>query len=135
MSRGVLILVILACAVVTWLSGGAGIRTQRSPGPALAGAPGGTTASASSGSVVPVPLETASEDSVQVVYDLIRVTPAPARGAPERPRAAPMVRKAPVQRAEASDRRTESNRLIARASRVLIGDGRHRPEPFPKPAD
>lgn len=146
MNRRVLILVVLASAVVTWLSGGAGIRTQTGPEPALAGAPGGTTApdgdfagesaSASSQPAASIPLETPSDDSVQVVYDLIHVTPAPTRSAQQPPRAAPAVRKSAVQRAEASsDRRTDSSRLIARASRVLIGDGRHRPEPFPKPAD
>ena len=131
MTRWVLILVVLTVAVVTWLSGGAGIQTQTSPG------------SASSRAVASIPLETPSDnaersddsDSVQVVYDLIHVTPAPTRAAPQPPKAAPAVRKAAVQRAEDSDRRPDSSRLIARASRVLLGDGRHRPQPFPKPAD
>lgn len=135
MKRWVLILVI-PVAAWTWFSGVAGIRSsQGDPNPALEAVPTVTQPPGHMAEeTVPVgspAAESEPEDSVHVVHDLIHVTPPPAPPPPQRPRIAPAVRKVPGD--QRADRRTDSDPLIARAGRVLIGDGRHRPEPFPKP--
>jgi hypothetical protein len=71
------------------------------------------------------PAEAAS--SVRVEHQLIQIVPPPA----------PAVRARPV--APASNRRADSRKpapdhLVVRARRALVGDGRYRPEPFPRPA-
>jgi hypothetical protein len=65
--------------------------------------------------------------SVRLQHEYIRVTP-PARPAPSR-RALP-ARTAPLEPRKASS----TPAFVERARRALLGDGRHRPEPFPRPA-
>jgi hypothetical protein len=63
-------------------------------------------------------------DSVRIQHELIRVAP------PRRP-SSPDVRR-PFRSASARPTPREP-RFVERARRVLMGDGRYRPEPFPKP--
>ncbi|MGH9307814.1 MAG: hypothetical protein ACRD1U_00475 [Vicinamibacterales bacterium] len=62
-------------------------------------------------------------DSVRLSHELIEVR-IPTRATP-RPRAV-----APPRSPRAESRRP---RFVERARRVLVGDGRYRPEPFPRP--
>jgi hypothetical protein len=50
--------------------------------------------------------------------------------APRVRRALPAVR---TRRARSIDRAGDAPRIVARARRVLFGDGTYRPEPFPRP--
>lgn len=68
------------------------------------------------------------EPAVTVTHELVRVTEAvsdaPRVRLPSAP--APLVSRKPVQS-------QKSEGFAARAGRVLLGDGRYRPEPFPRP--
>jgi hypothetical protein len=68
---------------------------------------------------VPAPLP-----SVTIEHDFVRIAPTTRMGAPYRKIAAP-AKRPPAPRV--------SNSLLARAARAVLGDGRHRPEPFPRP--
>lgn len=72
----------------------------------------------------------AAAPSVRLQHEYIRVTP-PAPPAPPAPsrRALPS-RTAPLEPRKASS----TPAFVERARRALLGDGRHRPEPFPRPA-
>jgi hypothetical protein len=67
-------------------------------------------------------------DSVRIQHEVIRVTP-PRQ--PASPPASPDVRRA--FRSASVSPTTREPRFVERARRVLMGDGRYRPEPFPKP--
>jgi hypothetical protein len=43
-------------------------------------------------------------------------------------------RAALVSHTRRAEPRRDSRRLVVRASRMIVGDGRYRPEPFPRPA-
>jgi len=65
--------------------------------------------------------------SVRVEHQLIDVQPL----------AAPPPRWRPIARAQNSrpnGRRADPGAFVTRARRALVGDGRYRPEPFPRPA-
>jgi hypothetical protein len=73
------------------------------------------------------------EAAVRVEHDLIVVQPPAVR--PARPPAqAPSRRAVTAQRATPAPSRTEEapRGIASRAGRILVGDGRHRPEPFPR---
>ena len=64
--------------------------------------------------------------SVRVEHELIAVTPLPTPS--PRPRAV-------VNAVDARQRRTAGpSDFVSRARRALIGDGRYRPQPFPRPS-
>jgi hypothetical protein len=65
--------------------------------------------------------------SVRVEHRLIQIVPQPAPIFRPRPAA-------PAANRRAETRKPESDHLVARARRALVGDGRYRPEPFPRPA-
>jgi hypothetical protein len=96
-------------------------RTGHAP-PALLASPDSPPASSGANA----PLDAAASDSVRIEYELIGVR-APRQPKVRSHRLGPLPA---VQKAEAG---TGSKRFVARASRVLIGDGRYRPEPFPRP--
>jgi hypothetical protein len=64
-------------------------------------------------------------DSVQLRHEIIEIK-VPARAAPRQQRSGKAV--APAPRAE-----SRRPRFVERARRALVGDGRYRPEPFPRP--
>ena len=67
--------------------------------------------------------------AVQIEHQLIRAAPAPS---PQRPRARLLhaVNRLAVARTPAAQR---PENFAVRAGRLLMGDGRYRPEPFPRP--
>jgi hypothetical protein len=68
----------------------------------------------------------AREDFVRVEHQFVHVQPLPAA-----PHLRVAVRRtAPLPAA----RRQDAARRMTRARRILVGDGRYRPEPFPRPA-
>jgi len=67
-------------------------------------------------------------DAVRIEHQLIQVAPK----ASTVPSARPSDRSTSVGRAM---RTSGSHAFVARARRALMGDGRYRPEPFPRPAD
>jgi hypothetical protein len=73
------------------------------------------------------------QDSVRVEHDLIVVQPPATRpgGPPAQATPRPAVT---AQRATSAPSQWEegSRRMVSRAGRILVGDGRHRPEPFPR---
>ena len=79
----------------------------------------------------PVPAGQASPGRVQIQHELIRIEPAPPT-APQRsvrrPRLSSATRLAAF---KPSPARTQAN-LAVRAGRMLAGDGRYRPQPFPR---
>jgi hypothetical protein len=64
--------------------------------------------------------------SVRIEHRLIQIVPLPTPTL----RARPVV---PAVNRVTDSRKPESNHLVARARRALVGDGRYRPEPFPRP--
>lgn len=66
---------------------------------------------------------------VTIERQLIRVPARPIVIKPSKPRAA----EGHLRAAKPLDRTAPANGIAARASRLLLGDGRHRPEPFPRP--
>ncbi len=79
----------------------------------------------------PAPVEPAGPspdtptDTVRVEYDLVEI-------APPVPRRVPVRRPVAARQANVREEPSEVP-LVVRAGRVLIGDGRYRPEPFPRP--
>lgn len=68
-------------------------------------------------------------DSVVVEHELIEVRPRAVRQpAPPRPRPAAVARTTDVAL------RGERTSLVDRTRRAIVGDGRYRPEPFPRPS-
>ena len=67
------------------------------------------------------PFEAQDVETIRLEHEFIHVRPAPAPRRHVRPAAEPV-----------SPARHRS--FVTRAARVLTGDGRHRPEPFPRPA-
>jgi hypothetical protein len=75
----------------------------------------------------------AHTDAVQVDHEFVVVQPTPVR-APQ-PRARPVAAARPARSPGGEPRdAAESPGLATRAGRMLVGDGRYRPEPFPRPA-
>ncbi|MGH9372221.1 MAG: hypothetical protein ACRD15_11880 [Vicinamibacterales bacterium] len=120
---------VFACAITGLLflftrNGEAPAAQQRDTMPAPVAASPGSTPSG-------LPVDSGVEsDSVRVEHQLIEVSPPPVRA----PRVRPAVRSSAV--GSSPGREGESRReprFVERARRVLIGDGRYRPEPFPKP--
>ena len=73
------------------------------------------------------PARPAPADSVRVEYELVQArTRTVAAPVPARVTLASQPRRAGV--------RSDSRRFVVRASRAIVGDGRYRPEPFPRPA-
>lgn len=74
--------------------------------------------------------------SIQIEQRVLVVEPVPPRRAPARPPHRPQIKaySTDAPRVTAAVRRPENNSVAARAGRFLVGDGRYRPEPFPKPA-
>jgi hypothetical protein len=89
--------------------------------PALLASPDPPSASTEA---IDSPLDAAASDSVRIEHELIGVR------APKRPKVrAPRLSPLPAVR----QAQTGSRNVVARASRVLVGNGRYRPEPFPRP--
>lgn len=72
----------------------------------------------------------AAPRDVEIRHELVPIAATPAAAALPRlaAAAAPTVPAA----ARVRERKPENQALIAKARRALIGDGRHRPEPFPR---
>lgn len=82
--------------------------------------------------IAPIAAQQSAFDSVRVESELIHVI-SPRDDAPaQRPRTnrAVPVKLAAVQKPVT---RTPSHGVVDRARRMLLGDGRYRPEPFPRP--
>jgi len=67
--------------------------------------------------------------AVQIEHQLIRIAPAPSPQRP-RPRLLHAVNRLAVARPPSAQR---PDSFALRAGRLLVGDGRYRPEPFPRP--
>jgi hypothetical protein len=66
---------------------------------------------------------------VTIERQLIRVPARPMVTKPSKPRVA----EGHLRAANPRERTAPAKGLVVRASRLLLGDGRHRPEPFPRP--
>ena len=104
--RPKLVLVALAATALFW--------------PATAESPVGAAALPS---VAPVTIE----------RQLIHVPARPSRTTPRTRPPKPRVADGHVLAAKKPEREPAAGGLAARASRLLLGDGRHRPQPFPRP--
>ncbi len=82
--------------------------------------------------IAPIAAQQPPLDSVRVESELIRVVPSRDDIAA---RSARTNRGAPVKLAAVPKpaHRTPSQSVVERARRMLVGDGRYRPEPFPRP--
>jgi hypothetical protein len=79
----------------------------------------------------PVAAERAANDHVKVEHELIHVVPFRNAVTPPPPR---IQRSSSVKPAVASKPPDRPKGALGRARRILLGDGRYRPEPFPRPA-
>ena len=70
---------------------------------------------------------------VTIERQLIHVPARPSRATPRTRPLKPRVAEGQVLAAKKTEHEPSAGGLAVRASRLLLGDGRHRPEPFPRP--
>jgi hypothetical protein len=89
--------------------------------------PRGTAARASAGGVSSAPpAQAPALPSIRIEHELIEVPIV-------RPPVAPPAAVQPVRRARATQSPVERPTFAVNARRLLLGDGKYRPEPFPRP--
>lgn len=82
--------------------------------------------------IAPISAQQPPADRVRIEHELLRVVPL-IGSRPPRPARASRPAAVKVAGAQGEDIRSQPRGLVGRARRVLFGDGRYRPEPFPKP--
>ena len=143
MRRGASAFLGLAGGLLVYMSWSLPVRHASAVEPASAG----RAATALPGAIPndePAAPPPASGDTVTVVHDWVEIVPS--RAAAGVSASLPVPRRAPALRTPASTSARirggtadepcpDPPRLVSRAARLIVGDGRHRPEPFPRPSN